>query len=141
VENIMDISKRFKEERERLGFSQVAFAELGDATKWSLINWEAGRQTPNGAYLADIATHGADVLYILTGKRSMAVAEVALLPNDERGLLDGYRRCSPAAKKSLIQTAALLAAGADQPATSITMRAGKNSKQVGSINAKGDVSF
>ena len=133
----MNISKRFKEERERLGISQAAFAELGDATKWSLINWEAGRQTPNGAYLAVIATHGADVLYILTGKRSMAVAEVALLPNDERGLLDSYRRCSPAAKKSLIQTAALLAT--DQAMPGINMRAGKNSKQVGSINAGGDV--
>lgn len=135
----MNISKRFKEERERLGFSQSAFAELGDATKWSLINWEAGRQTPNGAYLAVIAEHGADVLYILTGKRSMAVAEVALLPNDERGLLDSYRRCSPAAKKSLIQTAALLVT--DQAMPGVTMRAGKNSKQVGSINAKGDVTF
>lgn len=137
----MNFTKRFKEERERLGFSQPAFGDLIGVGKTTVINWEKGASAPDVVQIEALATHGADALYIVTGKRSMAVAEVALLPNDERGLLDSYRRCSPAAKKSLLQTAALLAAGADQPMPSVTMRAGKNSKQVGSIHAKGDVTF
>lgn len=99
----MDISKRFKEERERLCFSQAAFAELGGATKWSLINWEAGRQTPNGAYLAAIAAHGADVLYILTGQRSQIISPQALLPEGDRILLDNYH-AAPAGVQAGVKT-------------------------------------
>lgn len=135
----MNFTKRFKEERERLGFTQPAFGELIGVGKTTVINWEKGASAPDVVQLAALANHGVDALFIVTGKRSMAVAEVALLPNDERGLLESYRRCSPAAKKSLIQTAALLAT--DQAMPGVTMRAGKNSKQVGSINAKGDVTL
>lgn len=135
----MNFTKRFKEERERLGFSQPAFGELIGVGKTTVINWEKGASAPDIVQIADLAKHGADALYIVTGRRSVAVAEMSLLPNDERGLLESYRRCSPAAKKSLIQTAALLAT--DQAMPGITMRAGKNSKQVGSINAKGDVTL
>lgn len=104
----MEFSKRFKEERERLGFSQTAFAELGGATKWSLINWEAGRQTPNGAYLSAIADHGADVLYILTGQRSQPIAEVDLLTPRQRALLSNYDGSSEEGKKHIEGTASLL---------------------------------
>ena len=135
----MNIFEKIKEERIRLGFTQDQFAVAIGATRGSVINWETGKAQPPASMLAKMAMQGLDARYVITGRRSVAVAEMELLPNDERGLLDSYRRCSPAAKKSLIQTAALLAT--DQAMPGVTMRAGKNSKQVGSINAKGDVTF
>lgn len=135
------IYENIKKERERLGLTQPAFALIAGAAKRTVIDWEKGVSSPTAVQISAMSAQGADALYIITGKRSMAVAEMSLLPNDERGLLESYRRCSPAAKKSLIQTAALLAAGGDQPTPNVTMLAGKNSKQVGSINAKGSVTF
>lgn len=137
----MDIDKRLREVREMLGYSQEEFGALAGVKKMAQYNYERGERQPDSDYLAAIAGHGADVLYILTGKRSVTVAEVALLPPDERGLVDSYRRCNAAAKKSLIQTAALLAMGGDAATPGIKMKAGNNSKQVGVINAKGDVTF
>ena len=102
----MDISKRFKEERERLGFSQTAFAELGEATKWSLINWEAGRQTPNSAFLAAIAAHGADVLYIITGQRMVPIE--SKLDRKGQAMVDNYIN-SPEEGKRVIESTALFA--------------------------------
>ncbi len=133
------INENIKKERQRLGLTQPTFAEIAGVALRTVSDWEKGISSPTAVQVLAMTTHGADALFIVTGKRSMAVAEVALLPNDERGLLDSYRRCSPAAKKSLIQTAALLVT--DQAMPGVTMRAGKNSKQVGSINAKGDVTF
>lgn len=133
------IYENIKKERERLGLTQPAFALIAGAAKRTVIDWEKGVSSPTAVQISAMSAQGADALYIITGKRSMAVAEMSLLPNDERGLLESYRRCSSAAKKSLIQTAALLAT--DQAMPGISMRAGKNSKQVGSINAKGDVTL
>ncbi len=65
----MTIGKRLKEERERLQQTQAEFAALVAATKRSQINWEKGTAMPNAAYLAAIASAGADVNYILTGIR------------------------------------------------------------------------
>ena len=105
------IYENIKKERERLALTQPAFALIAGAAKRTVIDWEKGVSSPTAVQIAALAEHGADALFIITGKRSMAVAEMALLPNDERSLLDSYRRCPDAAKKTLIQTAALLAAG------------------------------
>lgn len=64
------IGERLKEERERLGLSQPAFAALGGAGKHSQINYEANRRSPDGEYLSAVAKHGVDVLYVLTGQRT-----------------------------------------------------------------------
>lgn len=87
----MGIGARIKEERERLGFTQPAFARLGASSKNSQIAWEKEGAFPNAAVLAAWAAHGADVLYILTGERSAT----ALSP-EEQTLL-GYYRDAPAA--------------------------------------------
>lgn len=60
------------------------------------------------------------MLYVVTGQRSQAAAEVDLLPSDERVLVDAYRRCNAEAKRNLIQTAALLSAGMGMPSTAAT---------------------
>ncbi|WP_228269064.1 XRE family transcriptional regulator [Acinetobacter junii] len=61
------IGARLKEERERLGYTQPAFAELAGTTKKSQIDYEKDSTQPKASYLASIAECGADILYIVTG--------------------------------------------------------------------------
>lgn len=65
-----------REERERLGLTQVDFAALGGAKKHSQINYEADRSSPASEYLSALAKHGVDVLYVLTGTRNPMLAQV-----------------------------------------------------------------
>lgn len=83
------ISDRLREERERLGLSQAAFAELGRVQRRAQANYEAGDRYPDALYLAGVAAGGADVLYILTGQRSPAA-----LTADELELLERFRAAS-----------------------------------------------
>jgi hypothetical protein len=54
--------------------SQTEFAALGEASKRAQIRYEAGERSPDAEYLAGIAARGADVLYIITGKRARSRA-------------------------------------------------------------------
>lgn len=62
---------RLREERVKLGFSQEKMSELGGVKRLSQTNYETDKRTPDGDYLIKIAEIGADVQYILTGKRSL----------------------------------------------------------------------
>lgn len=62
---------RFREERERLGFSQPELGKLLGADKKTLYNWEKGKSVPDSADLAMFHAIGGDVLYILTGSRTV----------------------------------------------------------------------
>lgn len=86
----MDIGTRLREERERLAHTQDSFAALAAIGKRALIHYEKGERSPDAQFLAAIAAAGADVLYIVTGARSQAVAEVELLPAGDRILLDNF---------------------------------------------------
>ncbi|MGE4314576.1 XRE family transcriptional regulator [Acinetobacter sp.] len=63
----MTIGQRLREERERLGYTQPAFAELASTTKKSQIDYEKDLTQPKAGYLASIASVGADISYIVTG--------------------------------------------------------------------------
>ena len=99
----MSIHERLKAERERLHLSQPSLATLASVGKTTVINWEKGASAPDAVQLAAIASAGADVLYILTGRRSQAVAEVALLPDGDRTLLDNFH-AAPAQVQAGIKT-------------------------------------
>ncbi len=71
----MTIGARLKEERERLGYTQPAFAELAGTTKKSQIDYEKDTTQPKASYFASIAEIGADILYIVTGKSLIALRE------------------------------------------------------------------
>lgn len=66
----MSIGQRLREERERLGFTQPAFAEIANTTKKSQIDYEKDITQPKAGYLADIAQAGADINYIVTGQKT-----------------------------------------------------------------------
>jgi len=72
----MEIGERLKEERVRLGLSQTELAELGCVQRNTLFNYEKGVRSPDADFLARIAGRGADVLYIVTGRRSGAMLDV-----------------------------------------------------------------
>lgn len=64
------IGERFREERERRGYTQEALgAEIGK-DRTTLRNWEGGKGTPTTAVLLTLHNLGLDVFYILTGNRS-----------------------------------------------------------------------
>lgn len=69
------IGERLKAERVRLKYSQDAFGDAAGVGKHSQIRYEKGERSPDGDYLAAVATLGADVLFIVTGHRQPYLAE------------------------------------------------------------------
>jgi transcriptional regulator with XRE-family HTH domain len=86
--------ERLKSERERLGLSQSAFAEIGGVQKRTQINYEHGNRKPDTKYLEGIAAAGADVAYILTGtpKGLREVLEDVRHSTDLAGALGGSKK-------------------------------------------------
>ena len=113
------IGDRLKEERDRLGLTQPAFAEIADAKKRTLIDWEKGVSSPTAVQLSALAAAGVDVLYILTGQRSgtaaptPVVAPAAQLSRRALAVAQNYEATSEEGKK-IIEAAAFAAA---KPAT------------------------
>lgn len=93
----MGIGERLRAERERLDMSQEQCGALGGVRKQAQLMYEKGERNPDSLYLAGIAAHGADVLYILTGERSAAA-----LSADEQELLALFRAAPLAVKAAVI---------------------------------------
>lgn len=87
------IGARLREEREALGANQTDFAQIGGVQRRAQVNYEAGERSPDAAYLAAVAQAGVDVLYVLTGRRSVTYqthaqgATVTSIGATEGGLL------------------------------------------------------
>ena len=100
------ISERLKSERENLGFSQQALADLLGISLRSQQNYEKGERHPDSAYLAAIAAAGADVLYILTGQRAggaSAPPPPRAVSEGDRILLDNFH-AAPAQVQAGVKT-------------------------------------
>lgn len=126
----MTLFERLKEERQRLGFSQEAFAAIANASKRSQIGWEQDRSTPDGKAFEQWSKVGADILYIITGQRSKPV-EDTLTPK-EKTLLESFRKAPEAVQNAAI--VALLSggqapAGLEEPKTRKGRAAPKKVKQ------------
>ncbi len=111
-----EICDRLREAREALGLSQQALAERCGITARSQRNYESGERLPDAAYLAAIASAGADVLYILTGQRQGGAAApppARAVSEGDRVLLDNFH-AAPAQVQAGIKTTlgAFSAAGA-----------------------------
>ena len=66
----MVIGGRLKEERERIGLSQTALAQIGGVGKTTQIKYEKGTSSPDSSYLSAVADEGIDIFYVLKGQRS-----------------------------------------------------------------------
>lgn len=118
-----DVAVRLLEERERLGYSQTAFAELVGSTKQTQINWEKGKGAPDANALAIWATVGVDIGYVVTGEHLEKVVitdpadKLAFLrdgavpgtPEREMKLIENYRQCREPQRVVLDVTAASFA--------------------------------
>ncbi|MBC3301064.1 helix-turn-helix transcriptional regulator [Pseudomonas sp. SWRI18] len=67
------IGQRLQEERQRLGYSQQYLAQAGGVTAREQHGYEQGEDLPRADYLAALAAHGVDVVYVITGKRATVV--------------------------------------------------------------------
>ncbi|CAK0767822.1 Transcriptional regulator [Gammaproteobacteria bacterium] len=109
---ISTIGKRLIEERIRLGFNQTNFAAIAGAGRTSQVSYETDKRRPDADYLAAIASAGADVLYILTGRRiegTLLPEALTLLTPDEVALVDNYRNSPESAKKNIREVGAAFA--------------------------------
>ncbi|MFN4351289.1 MAG: helix-turn-helix domain-containing protein [Hylemonella sp.] len=71
------MSLRITEERNRLGMTQTELASALGLSRNSVTLYEAGKHQPGAEALTGLHRVGIDVLYVLTGMRSVnAVAEV-----------------------------------------------------------------
>jgi len=61
---------RLREERERLGMTQRVFGDIGGVEPNAQGKYESGERTPRADYLAAVAAHGVDALYVLSGVRT-----------------------------------------------------------------------
>ncbi|HEF4757266.1 helix-turn-helix family protein [Burkholderia multivorans] len=84
----MSIGARLKEERLRIGLSQAEIAALGGLSNKTQLSYESDARSPDANYLAALARVGVDVLYVITGERSVQ----STLPSDEADMLDSFRQ-------------------------------------------------
>lgn len=108
--------ERIREERERLGLKQD---QLGVAPKTQRF-YESGERSPDAEYLENFALRGADVLYVITGKRV-----VSDLTADEQVLVTGFRGMDQRGRAGVIA----MIAGLTQPAGT-TIKIGGSVSQV-----------
>lgn len=98
----MHMFERLREERERLGLNQTAFAAVAGATRKTLFNWESGTGSPTGESFQAWAKLGLDPLYVITGQRAGGVKPAPTLTADEEELLALYRAAPLAVKAAAI---------------------------------------
>lgn len=101
------IGERLRDERERLGLTQPAFAEAAGSKKRTLIDWEKGVSSPTAVQLAGLAELGVDVLYVITGLRSKPLPPVEELPPRVRALVANYEATSEEGKRHIEGAASL----------------------------------
>ncbi|WP_321944495.1 helix-turn-helix domain-containing protein [Burkholderia cenocepacia] len=94
---MVNIGDRLREERKRTTLSQRAFAERGGVTEKTQVLYEKGERAPDAVYLAQIASIGVDVLYVLTGQRNTSE-----LSGDEEVLVAGYRSLDPKSRAGVL---------------------------------------
>ena len=70
--------KRLRTERERLGLSQLSFAELGGVKRTTQHFYETGVSVPDLHYLDRIRAAGVDLAYLVLGERLSPVRQDAL---------------------------------------------------------------
>ena len=115
------LGQRLREERERLGLTQIDFAALGGAKKHSQINYEADRTAPDTNYLSALGEHGVDIIYLLTGERGgvrhLPGGGIEIKDAAAELLKHGLRAASP----TMAEIRAQLSAEAEDRDTQVTL--------------------
>ena len=88
----------------RIGLNQNDFAEAGGVKKNSQVSYEKGSTAPTAEYLLAVERKGADIGYILTGRRSDGDHS-----SEDRWLLDAWHRLSTRERDGIMQLIMTLA--------------------------------
>lgn len=96
VPNFRYFSERLVSERKRIGFSQADLRARTGVGKNTQVNYESGVSYPDAEYLAVIDAMGIDVMYLLTGDRS-----VGALDDEVQNLVDAYTNAGEGTKSAL----------------------------------------
>lgn len=92
---------RLREERERLGLSQVALATVGGVKRLAQGQYEKEVSSPSVRYLAAIASVGIDLQYALFGRRRdsglLSPIELSRIEGRAFELLEEFIRKQPEA--------------------------------------------
>ncbi|MCA6220043.1 helix-turn-helix domain-containing protein [Photorhabdus antumapuensis] len=91
------IGSRLREERMKFNLTQVELADIGGIHKNTQGNYENDQKSPDAKYLERIAILGIDILYIITGVRSVQSDMSA----EERNLIENYRAMNDAARLNI----------------------------------------
>lgn len=122
MERSVNFGERLADERRRQGLNQTDFAALGGVTVKTQVLYEKSERVPDANYLAAVARHGVDVLYVLTGQHVPS-----LLSAEEGVVLAGYRELDARGRAGVLALiGGLSASAADvQP-----VKAGKRSQVI-----------
>jgi transcriptional regulator with XRE-family HTH domain len=107
------VGQRLREERRKTGLNQEQLGAIGDVSRHSQAEYEAGKTHPNTAYLNKIAKTGVDVCFVLTGRRVFDSLES---PYAEAVVL--LRRLDDDQMKAVMTLLDVMAARASAPAMS-----------------------
>lgn len=81
------IGDRLSQERYRFGWSQTDAAKRSGVSFSAYRSYEDGRSAPNAEVLQELAKHGVDVLYIITGSQGTG----GIMSPDEMMILGAWR--------------------------------------------------
>lgn len=99
------IGKRLEEVRNQFGLNKTSFAAIGGVSTTSQTNYEENLRSPDSDYLEKIASAGADVLYVITGRTTPP----GDLTNDEILLVNNYRGASEKRRVTLLAVSSAFA--------------------------------
>ncbi|UGS89816.1 helix-turn-helix domain-containing protein [Ralstonia wenshanensis] len=134
MERSVNFGERLADERRRHGLNQTDFAALGGVTVKTQVLYEKSERVPDANYLAAVAQHGVDVLYVLTGQHVPS-----LLSAEEGVVLAGYRELDARGRAGVLALIGGLSAGtSDAQPVKVTKRSqvivgGSGNVQVGAV--------
>lgn len=114
--------ERLKEARKNLGLNQADAADLVGVTREHWGRCERGAAMPGGEVFMALANAGADVRYILTGKRDFEPPPK--LTAEEETMLDYFKQATKEARKAALR--ALLSAAPESNAPVSGQQVGGN---------------
>lgn len=131
--NLSLFGERLKETRKSLGISQSEAADLVGVSREHWGRCERGLGMPGGEVLAALANEGADVRYILTGKRDFEPP--ARLTSEEETMLEYFKEAPKAARRAAL--AALLGAAPGSGAGGTHSSSGAGAVHMGQVTGVG----
>lgn len=82
------VGDRLRAERVRLDLKQDDLAQVGGVNRNTQGSYERGARNPDSAYLNAVAGLGIDVVYVLTGQRSLGGS----ISPEEAQIIEQYRQ-------------------------------------------------